>query len=134
MRLDELFETFLSIKSAEGRAESTMKQYNENFSFFMRYLNEKKIDPTFEDLNRNVFRDYIRYMREAIVTFDTHKYKSKSQRRRGLSPNSINTRLKTLRVMFLCLYEEEITDVNSIDGVKNLPNPQGKSKFLRMTS
>jgi len=36
-----LFKQFLSIKTSEGNAERTLKQYQESFKFFCKYLNEK---------------------------------------------------------------------------------------------
>lgn len=41
----------------------------------------------------------------------------------GLSPSLINTRLKTLRVMFNCLFGDIIILDNPMKGVKNLPEP-----------
>ncbi|MFD0829617.1 tyrosine-type recombinase/integrase [Neobacillus sp. M.A.Huq-85] len=42
----------------------------------------------------------------------------------GLSPVTINTRLKTLRVMFKCLAEEGLIDCNPMEGIKNVSEPE----------
>ncbi|WP_157723804.1 hypothetical protein [Domibacillus aminovorans] len=36
--IDELFETFMTIKKAEGRAPNTLQQYRNNFGYFLDYL------------------------------------------------------------------------------------------------
>ncbi|WP_077297352.1 tyrosine-type recombinase/integrase [Virgibacillus pantothenticus] len=125
-----LFRTFLSIKTAEGKAKSTLRQYKDNYAYFERFLELRRIPKDFSELNRALFRDYITYMREEIIAFDGHRYKSDKQRKRGLASGTINTRLKTLRVMFRCLYEEEITPSNPIDGVKNIPDPVDNIEVL----
>lgn len=128
--LDVLFRTFLSIKIAEGRADSTIVQYKENYKYFTRFLEERNIDKNFKELTRSLFREYITYMRTEIITFNNHKYKTDKQRKQGLTPSTINTRLKTLRVMFKCLLEEEIISSNPMEGVKNIPNPVDNIEVL----
>ncbi|WP_088049797.1 tyrosine-type recombinase/integrase [Virgibacillus dakarensis] len=131
-KLDDLFKTFYSIKVAEGRSERTLGQYQDNYSYFVKYLDKRGIEPLFSNLDRTIFRDYITYMRNEIVTFEGHKYKTDKQRQIGLAPSTINTRLKTLRTMFTCLYEEEITASNPTNGVKNLPNPLEEIEVLTL--
>lgn len=118
--LDALFDEFYSIKNAEGIAESTLQQYKDNYSYFVLYLDKKKIERNINALNRKVMRNYIIYMREEIVRFDGHKFKKEDSKSVGLSISTINTRLKTLRVMFNCLLDEEIIDANPMEGIKNL--------------
>ncbi|WP_141130702.1 tyrosine-type recombinase/integrase [Virgibacillus dokdonensis] len=125
-----LFRTFLSIKIAEGKAESTIKQYEDNYAYFERFLELREMPKSFSELNRTLFRDYITYMQKEIITFDGHHYKSKKQRKKGLASGTINTRLKTLRVMFRCLYEEEITSNNPMAGIKNIPDPVDNIEVL----
>ncbi|MCY7944848.1 hypothetical protein P8891_08270 [Bacillus atrophaeus] len=67
--LDGLFQTFITIKTAEGKAKGTLQQYHDN-------------------------------------------YKSFEEKKRGLSDSTINTRLKTLRVMYNTLESEGLIDNN----------------------
>lgn len=119
--LDDLFNEFYSIKNAEGRAEKTLRQYVDNYSFFTEYLDAKKIERRLSNINRKVIRDYIVYMRGEHVKFEDHKYITDEYKTVGLAPSTINTRLKTLRVMFGCLFDEGIISSNPINGVKNVP-------------
>ncbi|NAO99755.1 tyrosine-type recombinase/integrase [Halomonas sp. MG34] len=123
MQLDELFRAFLAIKSAEGRASATMQQYRNNYAYFIDFLTVRNVKPEYNEMNRHLFRDYILYMREEVTKFDGHQFKTDKQRSIGLAPSTINTRLKTLRVMFRCLHDEQIIPENPIVGVKPVPNP-----------
>ena len=51
-----LFKQFLSIKTSEGIAEHTLKQYQENFKFFCEYLNEKNRSFVIETMNAELLR------------------------------------------------------------------------------
>lgn len=122
--LDALFEQFKEIKKAEGIANSTIDQYVDNYSYFVKYLNLVNLDRDFRNITEDELRDYIVYMREEIVRFDEHKYKTDSERTVGLAPSTINTRMKTIRVMFNCLYDEGVIGRNPAKGVKNIPEPE----------
>lgn len=122
--LDDLFDEFYSIKVAEGKADSTLRQYKNNYSYFVAFLDRRKIKRSINAISRKTLRDYIVYMRDEQVCFEDHKYKADRSRTVGLSPSTINTRLKTLRVMFNCLCEEMIIADNPMKGVKNLPEPE----------
>lgn len=83
-----------------------MQQYHDNFDGFIRFLEQQGVEPDFNVLDRHLIRDYVLYMR-------TKDY----------APSTINTRLKTLRVMFRTLLDEELIDSNPMNGVKLVPDP-----------
>lgn len=118
--LDNLYRIFYEIKVSEGRAKATLKQYEDNFGYFTKYLDYRGIDRNVSLIKREVIRDYIRYMRSEIVKFEDHQYKTDEYKTEGLSVETINTRLKTLRVMFGCLHEEGYILDNPMQGVKNI--------------
>src|SRR5690606_7085249 len=64
------------------------------------------------------------YMRDYIVRFEEHPFKNDGEKTTGLAPSTINTRLKTLRVMFKCLRVEAYIKENPMDGVKNVTEPE----------
>ena len=119
--LDNLFDTFLAIKEAEGRAPATMRQYRENYGFFIEYLDKHSIERTASAIDRSVIRDYILFMRNSWIRFEGHSFKSEAEQTVGLAPATINTRLKTLRVFYRCLIEEGLIDSNPMDGVRSVP-------------
>ncbi|MED4344445.1 phage integrase SAM-like domain-containing protein [Heyndrickxia coagulans] len=65
--LDNLFETFFTIKTAEGRAPGTLKQYRENYQYFAVFLDKRGIPRNITDITRNTIRDYIRYMQTEVI-------------------------------------------------------------------
>lgn len=128
--LDNLFEIFYTIKTAEGRAPGTLKQYRENYQYFAVFLDKRGIPRNITDITRNTIRDYIRYMQTEVIKYEGHRFKTAAQQTAGLSPSSINTRLKTLRVFFRCLVSEGLLDTNPTHGVTNVPEPQEKITIL----
>ncbi|QVY62933.1 tyrosine-type recombinase/integrase [Cytobacillus gottheilii] len=129
-KLDDLFAKFIAIKKAEGRADSTIRQYEDNYGFFIEYLDRHKIKRSMTEIDREIIREYVVYMREKWTRFDGHKYKKESEMTVGLLPSSINTRLKTLRVMFNCLEEEQLIVHNPMEGVKNVREPEEEIVIL----
>lgn len=122
--LQEYFDMFIHIKQAEGRAPRTLQQYEENWRYFLEYLTEKGIPHEIDALTKTVLRNYILYMKNEKVAFQNNKYKKKEHQYKGLSLSTINTRLKTLRVMFTCLFDEDILSKNLMRGVKNIREPE----------
>ncbi|KAF0816593.1 Tyrosine recombinase XerD [Bacillus sp. ZZV12-4809] len=114
MRLPELYRTFIGIKSAEGRSPQTMQQYHDNYTGFTRFLEHRGIADDSRNLNRHVIREYILYMRSDL----------------GYKPATVNTRLKTLRVIFKTLVDEDLIDRNPMDGVKSIQDPLDKIDVL----
>ncbi|AEO99515.1 integrase domain protein SAM domain protein [Heyndrickxia coagulans 36D1] len=71
------------------------------------------------------------FFRKAVkIKYEGHRFKTEAQQTAGLSPSSINTRLKTLRVFFRCLVSEGLLDTNPTHGVTNVPEPQEKITIL----
>lgn len=121
--LDRLFETFVFIKKSEGRDHVTITQYYNSYDYFAKFLDRRNIKRSFSEIDRHVIRDYINYMREEAVRFEDHAYVKKDKQTIGLTPATINTRLKTLRNMFNTLLDEEVIDRNPIKGVGNVSDP-----------
>lgn len=128
--LDRLFETFIFIKKSEGREPSTISQYKYSYNSFTNFLDLRGIERKFDSLNRNVFREFITYMREEEVRFEDHPHKGGDPDDVGLTPATINTRLKTLRNMFNTLQSEGIIDSDPIAGIRNVPNPTEEIEIL----
>ncbi|MEK3887233.1 tyrosine-type recombinase/integrase [Bacillus sp. FSL K6-3431] len=120
VKLDELYERFIEIKKAEGRAQSTLGQYEENYGYFIEYLRKYDIPKEINAITKDTIREYIVYMRDTLVKFEEHRFKNDDAKTTGLAPSTINTRLKTLRVIFKCLEEEEHIKLNPMHGVKNV--------------
>ena len=117
--LNHLFNIFYEIKVSEGRAPNTLRQYVDNFNYFIKFLEIANVEPKSSEISKELLRSYIKYMRKDIKRFDGHKYKNEQQTK-GLSITTCNTRMKTLRVLFKCLHEEGYISNDPTIGVKNL--------------
>ena len=69
-------------------------------------------------------------MKNEKTQFEDHNYKSDDCKTVGLSPSTINTRLKTLRVMFCFLVDEKLIERNPMKQIKNVNEPQEEIAVL----
>lgn len=76
--LHVLFTTFTHVKKAEELAPVTLRQYRENFHYFIEYLNEKDIAHNLAALDTNIIRNYGLYMRNEKVKFEGHRLKKRN--------------------------------------------------------
>lgn len=118
--LQYLFDKFYTSKVAEGRTDKTLNSYCENFNFFLEYLNYKGIEPYSKFMTPEIMRNYIVYMFKEKIRFDGHTYKDDKEKTVGLSPVTVNTRLKTLRTLFKFLCEENLMESNPLQSVKKV--------------
>ncbi|MEC1560415.1 tyrosine-type recombinase/integrase [Bacillus haynesii] len=118
--LDALFKTFVTIKTAEGKAKGTLQQYHDNYKAFTTFLDEFDIPRNPNAIDRDTIRHYVNYMRDDWVQFKGDKYKADEDKKRGLADSTINTRLKTLRVIYNTLENEGLIDNNIMQGIKNV--------------
>lgn len=122
--IDVLFERFYAAKVAEGRAKGTLSQYKNNFRQFTNYLDEKGCSKNITEITVNVIRDYIIYMREEKIQFEHNQFKDENSKMIGLSSSTINTQLKTLRVLFRFLTDEGYLETNPMLLIKDVNEPQ----------
>lgn len=128
--IDDLFEKFYHAKVAEGRAERTLHQYKENFRYFTYFLDYKGLNRNIDTITTDVIRNYVVFMKNEKIQFEDHNYKPNDCKKVGLSPSTINTRLKTLRVMFRFFVDEELIENNVMKQVKDVNEPQEEIAVL----
>lgn len=118
-----LFRKFVNIKISEGVSDGTSNQYEENFRFFCEYVDLMKDgDYGFDTITPDYIREWIRYMQFDHVQFRNDRHR-RMEKEVGLAPSTINTRLKTLRVMFNTLSKERPIDNNPMASVRNIIEP-----------
>lgn len=118
--LDVAFDLFINAKAAEGVRERTKTDYTNHWRYFKEFLTDKHRDvQTINELSINIIREYINWMQ-----FDKIQYAENTDRKqhaKGLSPMTINIRLRTLKAMCRFWHEEHM-----------LPNDIGHNvKLLR---
>lgn len=131
--LNDLFELFKRLRRSEGISDATFVQYNNNFRFFSDYLDSVNIPLDIRHIDDEIIRDYIIYMRDEIVRFDKHRFKSEAEKTVGLAPSTINTRLKTLKTMFNRLFNDGYISVNPVRGIRNVAEYDSEIEILSET-
>lgn len=126
-----LFNTFVKIKVSEGIAVKTIKQYETNFKQFCDYVEQRGGNYHVKAVTVDFVRDWLTYMQQEHVQFRKISYRrTKSV---GLKPATINTRLKTLKVMFNTLHSNLIIKNNPLLKVSNVQQPEELIEVLSDT-
>ncbi|MGC4378429.1 tyrosine-type recombinase/integrase [Fictibacillus sp. Mic-4] len=91
MTMTEMFDTFMAYKQTEGLSPVTIADYHTHFRWFLEYTEQ---DLTKEEITPIVFRGYIDYMLNDL----------------GVTPVTVNVRIRTLRHFLRFCYNEGYID------------------------
>ena len=120
MSLDDALELFVQAKRVERVRDSTIRDYYSHIEYLSDYMTEVEClkKPFIGDLTAVLIRRYINYM----LTEKTRYSGIKGRRDKfvGLSPTTVNIRLRTLRTMCRFWYKEGISDINAMENIKPL--------------
>ncbi|MFA4137046.1 MULTISPECIES: tyrosine-type recombinase/integrase [unclassified Brevibacillus] len=109
--IDQAFELYLSLKKAEGVRPRTFGEYEPIMRQFRKWLIREFPSTTLvSDVSTGIIRSYIVYIREEHVNERTGEV--------GLSPYTVNVRIRFLKAFFNALFREEIVDANPMNNVK----------------
>ena len=101
-----LYERFCKYKQTEGMSERTLKDYKSHFHYLMKFLDDEDISRS--EMTRDLFREYISWM----------LYEQ------GLSPVTVNVRIRTLRAFLRFCYKEGYIQQPIHEDLKILRTPQ----------
>ncbi|MCQ6276299.1 tyrosine-type recombinase/integrase [Bacillus sp. V3B] len=101
-----LYERFCNYKQTEGVSQRTLKDYQSHFHYLMKFLDDEDISR--KEMTRDVFREYISWM----------LYEQ------GLSPVTVNVRLRTLRAFLRFCFKEGYIEHPIHEDLKILRTPQ----------
>ncbi|GIM30124.1 hypothetical protein CPJCM30710_27900 [Clostridium polyendosporum] len=104
--LMELYQKFINKKTLEGLSARSLKDYNTHFNYLMKYLLDTLGLPQSVELKAEYFNEYIAYMKL----------------QKGLSNNTINIRLRTIRAFLRWLNKEDYI-INIHSKIKLLKTP-----------
>ncbi|MCG7345368.1 tyrosine-type recombinase/integrase [Sporosarcina sp. ACRSL] len=118
--LNEALDAFIHAKQAEGVRPRTIDNYREHIRYLSDYLRTKLgYEVVYaNDLTSDVIRSYIQYLRTEKPRYEGAE--GRKDNRIGLSVNTINIRLRTLRTMCRFWAKEGITETNAMETVKNV--------------
>ncbi|PFP30101.1 integrase [Bacillus sp. AFS073361] len=121
LTLDQALDFVISGKKAEGLRERTLTDYAKMWRYFTDWLKENYEDvETVDQLTKEMFRNYISYLRYDAKRYDGHKFIYAKQQGVGLKEATINIRVRTYRAIFNHLESEGLIEVNRMDNVKEL--------------
>jgi integrase/recombinase XerD len=107
--LIDLFENFMKAKEIEGLRERTLNDHITHFRYFKNFLEE--FHPNINlgsEVSVQTIRDYIHYMKNEKVMFENHQWLAdKYSEKKGLSPVTINVRLRSIKCFFKFLFDEK---------------------------
>lgn len=121
--LGAIFETFIRDRRAEGVGHNAVNDYEYSFRYLIKYLDHIGIKRDIRNITTDLIRDYIVYMQDEAIRFDGHKYKKDKYKQVGLSPSTINTRIKSLKTLFNRLDSDGSWTDNVLASIKQLPDP-----------
>jgi integrase/recombinase XerD len=105
----DLFDTFMRTKELEGLRERTLKDHRTTFKYFTGFLRDRYPDIKYaEEVTTDIVRDYVYYMSKEKKLWDDHTQASVRYKtdKKGLSPTTVNIRLRTLKCLFKFLNDE----------------------------
>jgi integrase/recombinase XerD len=109
--LDQAFDYFVSLKKAEGVRERTMLDYHVLMRCFLDWLGSTypKVIKV-NEINKGIIREFAVYLGEEHLNARTGK--------KGLSPYTVNVRIRFLKAFFNALFREQIVDKNPVKDVR----------------
>lgn len=115
----EALELFVTAKKAEDMRPRTIDDYYKHVEWLMNYLKEFYPDvTTIDQLTPSIIRAYINYLKNERKPYQGNK--SRQKKKKGLSINTINIRLRTLRVMCRFWTADDYLDKDPMENIKIL--------------
>ncbi|WML32542.1 tyrosine-type recombinase/integrase [Neobacillus sp. OS1-32] len=118
LSFDQAIDVVVSGKRAEGVRDRTIKDYVKMWGYFTDWLFANYEVKTVDELEADVFRNYINFMKYDKKRYDGHKYIDAGKQGIGLADTTININLRCLRSLFNYLQREELIEVNPMEKVR----------------
>jgi integrase/recombinase XerD len=109
--IDQAFEHFLALKKSLGVRERTFNEYGIIMNWFRSWLSEEYPElNNVEEITTGIIREYIVYLKEDHFNEKKQVY--------GLSPFTVNVRIRFLKAFFNALYKEQIINKNPVENIQ----------------
>lgn len=113
IEFEEALSIFVQVKKANNLKGRTIDGYIQNMRYFTEWLTENYGDLTVADITIQILREYVLWCAEEKEFYGGHPYKSEfAEGKRGLSPASVNVRIRVLKAFFTVMYGEEYIERN----------------------
>lgn len=99
--LEEALEFVMKVKRAKNLKERTIDGYIQNMRYFNEWVTERYGELVVQDVTAAIIREYVLWCADEKEYYGGHPYKAEyDKERRGLSPASVNVRIRVLRTFF----------------------------------
>jgi integrase/recombinase XerD len=107
---------FENVKKANNLKKRTLEGYKTNLRYFYEWLVVRKGDINIDAIGIEILREYVLWCFNDKPFYEDHPFKSEYDKGRlGISPASVNVRIRVLKTFFATLQEEEIIHSNPAD-------------------
>ncbi|PWK07039.1 phage integrase SAM-like domain-containing protein [Tumebacillus permanentifrigoris] len=98
--LGQAMKDFITAKTAERAAPRTIKDYESHFRYLRNWLTDHHPEITLQKITATVLREYVTWMTNDKEKFADHHIKRSKPGVTGLSPMTVNIRIRTMRAFF----------------------------------
>lgn len=118
--IDDALEAFILAKETEGVRQRTVEEYRHHIRYLSDYLSSELGWQKFnvDELTPEIIRGYIKYLRTERKRYEGAE--GREDTTVGLSVNTINIRLRTLRTMCRFWYREGMAPFNAMENIRNV--------------
>jgi len=115
---DEAVELFLSVKRASNLKERTLKGYSLSLRYFSEWLALEYGNTNIDQITIHILREHVVWCVDEKPYYEHHPYKSECDKDRiGISPASVNVRIRVLKVFFSTLHQEGVIANNPAENL-----------------
>ncbi|MBB6447382.1 tyrosine-type recombinase/integrase [Bacillus benzoevorans] len=114
--IDEALDVFIQSKEAEGLRPRSIENYREHTRHLMRYIDRNPF--YIDEITSKLIREYITYLSKDRVAYE--EFGKRARESKGLSPYTINLRLRSLKTMCAFWYEEGMLASNPAAKVRKV--------------
>lgn len=124
LTLQQALTLFVRAKETEGVRPRTVREYINHIGYLTDYLTEEVgvQEAYLDDLTGDLIREYINFMLTQKRRYDSSI--GRQDKTVGLSANTVNIRLRTLRTMCRFWHEEGYTETNPMKNIKPVKTDQ----------
>ncbi len=118
LTLDQALSLFVRAKEMEGLRPRTIREYINHIGYLSDYLTQERgyQKALVSDISADILREYIRYMLTERRRYEDAK--GRQDKTVGLSVNTVNIRLRTLRTMCRFWRAEGIIETNPMENIR----------------
>lgn len=116
-QLSQAIDDFINAKIAERTAERTLKDYARHLRYMQEWLEQHHDVRQLIQVTQPMLREYIAWMTYDKEQYEGHPFKPKAGRR-GLSPATVNIRIRTMKAFFNWCLRNGYIRVSPMDDIK----------------